>query len=101
MSRPLDGSAGCSRSTALPVDSAERAADTGPTCRPATMIETGTSMPRLTKRAKRVSGRRFVRGFSMADSLRSRCDGRAIAGAGNQVRRCFRTSLASSTRCVA
>ena len=37
----------------------------------------------------------------MADSLRSRCDGRAIAGAGNHVRRCFRSSLASSTRCVA
>ena len=37
----------------------------------------------------------------MVDNLRSRCDGRAIAGAGNHVRRCFRTSLASSTRCVA
>ena len=29
----------------------------------------------------------------MADNLRSRCDGRAIAGAGNHVRRCFRASL--------
>ena len=37
----------------------------------------------------------------MVDNLRSRCDGRAIAGAGNHVRRCFRTSLASSMRCVA
>ena len=37
----------------------------------------------------------------MADSLRSRCDGRAMAGAGNHVRRCFRASLTSSTSCVA
>ena len=100
-SRPLDDSAGCSCSTALPVDSAERDADTGPTCRLATTIETSTSTPRLPKRAKRVSGRRFVRGFNMVDNLHSRLDGRAIAGAGNHVRRCFRTSLASSTRCVA
>ena len=101
VSRPLDGSAGSSCSTALPVDSAERDADTDPTCRPATTSETSTSTPRLPKRAKRVSGRRFVQGSNMVDNLRSRLEGRAIAGADNHVRRCFRTSLASSTRCVA
>ena len=37
----------------------------------------------------------------MVDTLQCSCDGRAIAGAGNQVRRCFRTSLARSTRCAA
>ena len=37
----------------------------------------------------------------MADNLRSRCDGRAMACAGNHVRRCFRASFASSTRCAA
>ena len=71
------------------------------TCRPAATIEASTIKARLEKRAKRVSGRRLVWEFNMADNLRSRCDGRAIAGAGNHVRRCFRASFTSSTSCVA
>ena len=55
-------------------------AATGPDCRPETRTDTGKITPRLPKRARRVIGRLFVRGVDIADNLRSRCDGRAIAG---------------------
>ena len=77
----------------------------GPVCANARNPAIGSVMPTstiaATTPADRVSGARLRRAFNMKLTLRSRLDGRAIAGAGDQTARCRLNVRARSTNSLA